>query len=183
MASLKKHLSKFFFKTLGWKFVGEVPKTKKYVVILAPHTSIMDMIYGKLYNWAFDMKPKIMIKKEFFFFPIGSLIKMWGAIPVNRKYPGGIVKQMADNFKNSEELILAITPEGTRSPNPNWKSGFYRITEAANVPLFMTIMDFKTKQIGYLGEHKITGNFKEDLKAIKEKYKHAEGFNKGKFVI
>lgn len=183
MGSLKKKLSRAFFKLKGWELIGELPSTKKYVVILAPHTSIKDMIYGKLYNWAFEMKPQIMVKKEFFFFPVGNIIRMWGAIPINRKYPGGIVKQMADNFKKLDELVLAITPEGTRSPNPNWKSGFYRIAEAANVPLYLSVIDFKTKQIGYIGEHKITGDFKKDIKDIKDKYKNVEGYHKDKFVL
>ena len=183
MSSLKKYLSKSFLKLRGWKFIGEVPKEKKYVVIIAPHTSIFDIIYGKLYHWAFEMKPKIMIKKEFFFFPVGNILKIWGGIPIDRKYAGGVVKQMADNFQNSDEFIIGIAPEGTRSPNPNWKTGFYRIAEAANVPIFLTVIDFKKKEIGFLGEHKRTGDMEKDIKDIKERYRDAEGYHKEKFVI
>ncbi len=183
MGSLKKKLSKSFLKLRGWKFIGEVPKEQKYVVIIAPHTSIFDMIYVKLYHWAFGMKPKIMVKKEFFFFPVGNIIKVWGGIPINRKYAGGVVKQMADNFKNSEEFIIGIAPEGTRSLNSNWKSGFYRIAEAANVPIFLTFIDYKKKEIGFLGEHKITGNIEKDIQDIKERYRGIEGYHKRKFAI
>jgi len=183
MASLKKYLSKSFLKTLGWKFVGEVPKTKKYVVIIAPHTSIFDIIYVKIYHWAFGMKPKFMVKKEFFFFPIGSIIKIWGGIPINRKFAGGVVKQMADNFQKSDEFIIGIAPEGTRSSNSNWKSGFYRIAEAADVPIFLTVIDFKKKEIGFLGEHKKTGDIEKDINDIKERYRGVEGYHKEKFAI
>ncbi len=183
MGAVSKFIGKSFFKIIGWKLVGEVPDVPKYVCVLAPHTSLWDMIWGKMYNWAFEMKPKIMIKKEFFFFPMGILLRLWGAVPINRKYPGGIVNQMADEYKKTEKMILAITPEGTRSPNPNWKTGFYRIAQAANVPIYLTLSDFKSKTAGFIGEFKITGNMEKDIKAIKEHYKGMEGLYKGKFEI
>lgn len=181
--SFQKFISKSFFKIFGWKIIGEVPKTKKYVLIIAPHTSLIDVPVGKMYNWLFNMKVSLMIKKEFFFFPMGILLRKWGGMPINRNYPGGIVKQMADKFEKSEELILSLTPEGTRSPNPNWKTGFHRIATAANVPVYLTFINFKTKEIGFLGEHKLTGDVKLDIDAIKERYRGMEGFRRGKFVI
>ena len=183
MASFKKFIGKSFFKIVGWKFVGEVPDVPKYVCVLAPHTSIWDMVWGKMYNWATGMEPKIMVKKEFFFFPMGWLIKRWGAIPINRQYPGGIVKQIADEFRKADKMILAITPEGTRAPNPNWKTGFYRIAVEANVPIYLTFSDFKSKSAGFIGEFKPTGDIEKDMKAIKEHYRGMEGLHKGKFVI
>ena len=183
MASFKKFIGKSFFKIIGWKFTGEIPDVPKYVCALAPHTSILDMIWGKMYNWAVGMEPKIMVKKEFFYFPMGWLLRRWGAIPINRQYPGGIVKQIAEEFRKSDKMILAITPEGTRSPNPEWKTGFYRIALEANVPIYLTYSDFKTKTAGFIGEFIPTGDIDADMKAIKEQYKGIEGFHKEKFVI
>ncbi len=184
MASFKKFIGKSFYKIKGWKFIGSVPTAPKYVCVLAPHTSIWDMVYGKMYNWAMGMEPKIMVKKEFFFFPMGALIKSWGAIPIDRKYPGGVVKQITDNIKKNENFILAITPEGTRSPNPNWKSGFYRIALAAKIPIYVSFIDFKTKTAGFVGNEFIpTGNTEKDINEIKEKYRGMEGLHKGKFKI
>lgn len=181
--SIQKFISKSFFRMFGWKVVGEVPVTKKYVMVIAPHTSLLDVPVGKMYNWLVDMKVSLMIKKEFFFFPMGALLRKWGGIPINRNYPGGIVQQMADKFANSEKLIVSLTPEGTRSPNPNWKTGFHRIATAANVPVYLTCINFKTKEIGFIGEHKLTGDIKADIDAIKERYRGMEGFRKGKFVL
>jgi 1-acyl-sn-glycerol-3-phosphate acyltransferase len=183
MASFKKFIGKTFFKLIGWKFEGELPKNPKYVCVLAPHTSIWDMILGKMYNWGTGMQTKIMVKKEFFFFPMGSLLRLWGAIPINRQYPGGIVKQMTDTFNEKSEFILTITPEGTRAPNPDWKSGFYRIAVEADVPIFIAIADFKSKRAGFLGQFIPTGNQEKDIQAIKEYYRGMEGLRKGKFVI
>ena len=183
MGEVSKFIGNSFFKIIAWKLVGEVPKVPKYVCVLAPHTSLWDMVWGKMYNWAFEMKPKIMIKKEFFFFPMGPLIRLWGAIPIDRKFPGGIVKQMAEQYSIQDKMILAITPEGTRSLNPDWKTGFYRIAQAAGVPIYLTFSDFKSKSAGFMGEFKITGDMNKDIKAIKEKYKDMEGIFKDKFSV
>ncbi|MCF6365098.1 MAG: 1-acyl-sn-glycerol-3-phosphate acyltransferase [Bacteroidales bacterium] len=183
MASFKRFTAKTFFKIVRWKVVGDIPDVPKYVMVIAPHTSFLDVIYGKMYNWLVDMKATIMIKEEFFFFPMGALLRHWGGIPINRKYPGGIIAQMTEEFNKSEKMILSITPEGTRSPNPDWKTGFYRIAVSANVPIYLTLIDFKSKTLGFLGEHKITGDMKSDINAIKERYRGMEGYRKGKFVI
>jgi len=181
--SIQKFISKSFFKIFKWEIIGEVPKTKKYVMVIAPHTSLLDVPMGKMYNWIINMKVSLMIKKEFFFFPMGLLLRQWGGIPINRNYPGGIVQQLADKFKNSEELIVSLTPEGTRAPNPNWKSGFHRIATAANVPVYLTCIDFKSKKIGFIGEHKLTGDIQKDIDDIKKRYVGMEGYKKGKFVL
>ncbi len=129
------------------------------------------------------MKPKIMVKKEFFFFPVGPLIKFWGAIPIDRSYPGGIVAQIADAFNKNERMILAITPEGTRKANPDWKTGFYRIAKEAHVPMYISFIDFKSKRAGFFGEFPPTDDQDADIKAIKEMYRGMEGLKKGRFAI
>jgi len=183
MGKLSKFIGKSFYKLQGWEFYGEVPMVAKYICVLAPHTSIWDMVWGKMYNWANDMKPKIMVKKEFFFFPVGPVIKKWGAIPIDRQYPGGIVAQIADEFRKNEKMSIAITPEGTRGANPNWKTGFYRISKEANVPMYISFIDFKSKRAGFFGEFKSSDNMEADIKTIKEMYRGMEGRIKGQFAI
>jgi 1-acyl-sn-glycerol-3-phosphate acyltransferase len=183
MGAFNRFIGRSFFKLIRWELKENNPDVPKYVCVLAPHTSIWDMIWGKMYNWATDMKPIIMVKKEFFFFPMGPLLKLWGSFPIDRNYPGGVVQQMADEFKKRDTMILAITPEGTRKANPDWKTGFYRIAEAADVPIYVSYSDFKSKKAGFFGEFKRTGNMEEDIKAIKEMYRGMEGLYRGKFAI
>lgn len=163
--------------------VGEVPTEEKYVAVVAPHTSFMDMIIGKFYNWAIGMKPNIMVKKEFFFFPMNILIKSWGGIPVDRKNAVNIVDQMSEYFKKKKKLILVITPEGTRSLNTEWKTGFYRIAEKAEVPIYMIFGDFKKKTVGFLGKFEPTGNMEEDIKKIKRNFVGITGYHENKFSV
>jgi 1-acyl-sn-glycerol-3-phosphate acyltransferase len=42
-----------------------------------------------------------------------------------------------------------ITPEGTRSYTPYWKSGFYRIAKAAGVPIQLGFVDSARRQAGF----------------------------------
>jgi 1-acyl-sn-glycerol-3-phosphate acyltransferase len=183
ITSIKKSYGKLLLKILGWKIVGELPKDEKYVAVIAPHTSIMDMFIGKIYNWAVGMKPSIMVKKEFFFFPVGLIIRSWGGIPVDRQNAASIVDQMAEKFKKRKKLILAITPEGTRALNTEWKTGFYRIAEKAQVPIYMVFGDFKKKTVGILGKFETTGNMEEDIKAIKRHFVGITGYHEHKFSV
>ena len=96
---IKQELCKFiFFDILGWKTTGQFPvNTKKLIVIIAPHTSMMDFILGWLYYGIHGRKAYFAIKKEFFFFPLGYLLKAMGSIPVDRKKTS-LIDQMAQEF-------------------------------------------------------------------------------------
>jgi 1-acyl-sn-glycerol-3-phosphate acyltransferase len=79
---------------------------------------------------------------------------------------------------------LAITPEGTRQANPDWKMGFYYIAKKADIPILLVGLDFKEKKAKILDLFKPTDNEALDIKAIKEKYigitaKHPELFDLG----
>ena len=43
-------------------------------------------------------------------------------------------------------LYLIITPEGTRSANPNWKRGFHHVATKAEVPILVVSVD-STKRV------------------------------------
>ena len=58
------------------------------------------------------------------------------------------VDQMAEIFRKSERLVLAIVPEGTRSKAEYWKTGFYYIAREAGVPVLMGFVDFSRKITG-----------------------------------
>ena len=179
----KKIYGKSVLKILGWKTVGEIPTDEKYIAVVAPHTSILDMLIGTIYNWSMGVKPNIMIKKEFFFFPLGMLLRSWGGIPIDRQNAVNYVDQMADFFKTRDRMILFITPEGTRALATEWKTGFYRIAEKADVPIYMIFGDFKKKTVGFLGKFETTGNMEEDMKSIKRNFVGISGYHKHKFTV
>ena len=51
-------------------------------------------------------------------------------------------------FEREDHLFLALAPEGTRRYVPHWKSGFYRIATAAQVPVVLAFIDYESKELG-----------------------------------
>lgn len=122
---MKKRLYSFiYYRLLGWKTNVTVPNYDKCVICAAPHTSNWDLFIGKLFYGAIGRKTSFMMKKEWFFFPLGLIFRAIGGIPVDRSRNTSLVDQMANRFAGSKLFHLAITPEGTRKSNPNWKKGF-----------------------------------------------------------
>jgi 1-acyl-sn-glycerol-3-phosphate acyltransferase len=73
-----------------------------------------------------------------------------GGIPVDRTQPGaGVVEQMAARLEKEEQLLLALSPEGTRSSVDRWKTGFHRIARAANVPIMAVALDYGPRKIRF----------------------------------
>ena len=178
-----KYIAKFILWVWGWKIVAGMPADiKKCVVVMAPHTSMWDFVLGRLAWFVLGLKVKFLIKKEMFFFPLGVLIKWLGGIPVNRSKSGKLVEHIAAYFGQQDAFYLVITPEGTRSLNPNWKKGFYYIAEKANVHIALGYLDY-SKKIGGIGTiYKPSGNYDKDFKVIEEFYhdkvaRHPEKFN------
>ena len=40
---------------------------------------------------------------------------------------------------------MAVTPEGTRSRQEKWKTGFYYLAKKSNVPICLGYLDYKLK--------------------------------------
>lgn len=166
-----KKLSSFLFHLLGWKAVGEIPPDiKKYIIIAAPHTSNWDFFYGRLFFLMKGIPLKFFIKQEWYVFPFNYLFKILGGIPVNRSKHQKLTDQIAEVFNHYDELAILIPPEGTRSYNPNWKKGFYYISQKANVPIILGYIDYENKIGGFGPVFNVTGNVEKDIETIKKFY-------------
>jgi hypothetical protein len=51
-----------------------------------------------------------------------------------------------------------IAPEGTRAAAATWKSGFWRIADAADVPVVMAFIDGESKTAGFGPAVRIAGD-------------------------
>ena len=177
-----KKFAHLLLKIGGWKVLPFTPTDKKYIVIVAPHTSFWDFVVGKLVCVQKGIFAKFFIKKEFFFFPIKYALKALGGIPIDRKHAQNIVSYTTELFEKSENLVIIITPEGTRKRVEKWKKGYYLLAKRANVPIYTGFMDFKTRDCGIIKQVPVTGNYEEDFKEIEKIYrgmhgKHPERFN------
>jgi 1-acyl-sn-glycerol-3-phosphate acyltransferase len=163
-------ISKYLLELLGWKLSGSVPGIKRYVIIVAPHTSNWDYFFGQLFCMATGLKAKIMIKKELFYFPLGIFLRALGGIPVDRRGKTDIVEQMIRQFEIRDSFILTIAPEGTRKRVSEWKTGFHRIAAGADVPVLPGFIDYKKKLIGTGQLFYLSDNIGDDMAKIKEFY-------------
>ncbi len=87
---------------------------KKAIIIGVPHTSAWDFVISYLYYTSVGGVAHIMIKKEFFVWPIGFFLRKMGALPIDRTKGASVVKQVINEMNSREMMHLAITPEGTR---------------------------------------------------------------------
>ncbi len=178
-------LSKMALKLFGWKEEGRFPEGKKYVVVAAPHTSMFDFVWGRLYyNWR-RKSVRFMVKDKYFFFPLGFWLKSLGALPVIMDKRIGLVKLMVNEFRQRDEFLLTITPEATRKRVNRWKMGFYHIALEAQVPIVLGYIDYKTKTLGVKTTIIPTGNEEADMEIIRKVYesvgaRHPEKFNNEK---
>ena len=181
---MKQRLFKFIFKNiLGWKAVFNVEIPDKCVICVAPHTSNWDLLIGKLFYGAYNRKASFMMKKEWFFFPLGPLFKALGGIPVHRGKNTSLVDQMSERFNSTSYFNLAITPEGTRNPNSEWKKGFYYIALGANIPVVLAGLDYSTKTITIGKKFNPSGDIDTDMPMIKDFFKHYKGKNPENFIL
>ncbi len=178
-----RNISRFIYFITGWKAVGYVPKEiTKAVFLVAPHTSTLDFYIGRLYCWINRLPMKVMVKKEAFTGPLGSLLKKVGGMPIDRSKTSNKVNQIVRMFNENDNMLLTIAPEGTRKLNPNWKMGFYYIALQAKVPILLSFIDYEKKTAGIGPPFYPSGDVEKDFKEIEDFYrdkraKHPERFN------
>ena len=171
-----KKLASFTFHAFGWKAVGELPSNiRKYILVGAPHTSNWDFFYGMLFFLMKGIPLKYFIKKEWYFFPFNYLFKALGGVPVDRSTNKNLTDQMAEIFEKYDELAILITPEGTRSYNPDWKKGFYFIAQKTGAPIILGYIDYEKKVGGFGPVLKTTGDVDKDSELMKNFYKDKKG--------
>lgn len=177
------NLSAWILKIFGWKTVYSVTEPDKSVICVAPHTSNWDFIVGKLCYWAIEKKAGFLMKKSWFVFPLGYIFKAMGGVPIDRSKRMSVTQQMVEEFNKREKFHLAITPEGTRKPNPEWKKGFYYIAKGSGVPIQLAYLDFGKREMGITEVFYPTDNEQADFKYIFNYYKGVEAKKPENFII
>ena len=170
-------LCKWILTTLGWEIHGVVPDTRKYIIIAAPHTSNWDFPLGIMAIKALKMDVRWIGKHTIFRWPFGWFFRALGGTPVDRAKSRDLIPQLTRLFDQSEALIFALAPEGTRRKTDHWKSGFYQLARAANVPIALGYLDFGRKRVGFSHSFHPGSDIKEDFKLIRDYYKDKQGKN------
>jgi len=163
------------FGAMGWRLEGDFPARPKMVVIVAPHTSNWDFIVGILAVFAIGIRARFIAKHTLFKPPLGWLMRWFGGIPVNREAPQGMVPQAVEAIQKAQSVFLAITPSGTRSSTRPWKSGFYRIAAAAQVPIMPIAFDGEHKTIRLYPAFEPSGDYEADLPRLRAYFEGVRG--------
>ena len=168
LTPLLRVLSKISLKIIRWRVEGSLPTDhKKYVLIVAPHTSNWDFILFVFTVSVLRLQPSVLIKHTLFIGPLGWFLRYCGAIPVNRKQAGSLVTYISDIYAAKEEFVLIITPEGTRSPNAKWKRGFHHVATTAGVPILVVYVDSARRKIGVEGLMQPSEDIDADIQTLK----------------
>jgi 1-acyl-sn-glycerol-3-phosphate acyltransferase len=168
-------IGKLWLWLFGWKIQGEAPTHRKFVLIAAPHTSNWDFPFMLATAYAMRVRISWLGKHTLFIPPWGWCMRKLGGIPVDRRAPHSLVTQIAEKFKTSDALILAVPPEGTRSKVAVWRSGFYHIASESGVPIGLGYLDYSRKLCG-LGMFVMpSGNVNEDMNKIRGFYRSVRG--------
>ena len=163
------------YKKMGWKTDVTENHPDKYIICIAPHTSNWDFIIGQLYSGAEGIKCNFLMKKEWFFWPMGLLMRRLGGIPVWRSKHTSMTDNLAETARQMKSFHLCVTPEGTRSPNPDWKLGFYFIALKAKLPILLYGADFATRTIVCHKTIIPNGDVEAQMREVKDYFKDFKG--------
>lgn len=180
---IKKICSWILYRFMGWTKDVTVDHPDKYIICLAPHTSNFDFLLGELYALSEGLKINFLMKKEWFFWPLGGFFKHLGGIPVWRDKHTSMTDRLADEAKKQDKFALCITPEGTRSLNPDWKKGFYYIALKAQIPILLYGVDYEKKLIKSTEGFIPSGDIENEMKRIKLYFKDFKGRHPENFTI
>jgi 1-acyl-sn-glycerol-3-phosphate acyltransferase len=174
-------IAKLFVKLGKWK-VEPFPDVPKAVVLMAPHTSAWDFVYGRMYFLLKRKMPHVLIKKESFKGIMGPILKKLGGIPVDRGRGTAIPPQIIKEFKRNDEFYLIITPEATRKKNKNWKKGFIKIAKSIDVPVVLGYLDCENRVWGIMPELlDMSGTDDEIMERVKKAYTGYKGIYPDQF--
>jgi len=173
--TLAIRIARGLLRLIGWQIEGDLPDAPKFVLIVFPHTSNWDVPIGLICGHALGLLSGwpygYMVKDSAIRWPvIGRVLRALGGIPINRRSANHLVEQIAAILRQSDRLMLAITPEGTRKKTAYWKTGFYHIAREAQVPIVLAFLDYARK-VGGIGPTILpSGDIETDFEIIRQFY-------------
>ncbi|WP_338845744.1 1-acyl-sn-glycerol-3-phosphate acyltransferase [Massilia sp. W12] len=179
MRTLKQKLALWLLLRLGWRLLLAPFPGPRGVLIVYPHTSNWDFPVGMLAKWCCGVHINWIGKESLFRgvcgFLFGRILRSWGGEPVVRNVQTGASAQLAARMREADWFWLAMSPEGTRRYQPQWRSGFYHIALQAQAPLGLGFIDYGKREIGVTDFIMLSGDREQDLAAIRAAYAGRQG--------
>lgn len=167
-------LGRLILSLFGWKVTGSLPNVPKAVLIGGPHTSNWDGVVTLAAMAMLRLDARVMIKDSAFVGPLGSLLRWLGAMPIDRNSAQDVVQQTVSRFNDHDRLMIIVSPEGTRDGASQWKTGFWRIANAAKVPIIVATADHQKKEVAFPGLVMPSGDMDADIDQVLEFYRGVE---------
>lgn len=174
----RARLARWLLARAGYELVGTFPR--RGIVVGAPHTSNWDFVLAVLVFWAHDVRPRVLVKSEMFWWPLGVLLRGLGAIATDRRGGRGLVEKLTREAERSDRFVLALAPDGTRSVTDHWKSGFYRLALATGLPVTLAFVDGPSRRVGTGPTIEITGEVGADMDRIRAFFADKRGVRPGR---
>jgi 1-acyl-sn-glycerol-3-phosphate acyltransferase len=177
-------LARELLRWMGWKIDFQGLPAMQGVAILYPHTSNWDFPVAMLLKSAMGIEVKFWAKDSLFNIPVfGRWLRWLGGVPLMRNAASGVVAQMVALIQRkkteSSYFWLALSPEGTRSYQPGWRSGFYRVALEAGVPLALASLDYSKKILVLRHYVYLSGDTAQDMQDIALVYEGVQGYRPG----
>lgn len=174
-----RFIGRAILRLAGWKLSGSIPDIPRFVMIVAPHTSNWDFPIGLAAKWALGFHVSFLGKDTLFRPPIGWFMRAVGGIPVNRKTANAVVDKSAQTFRQRAQMVLVLAPEGTRHKVDKWRSGFWHIARAADVPIVCAAIDWGTKEVRFGPTRTVDPAVEPavDIARIKAHYNNTRGYH------
>jgi 1-acyl-sn-glycerol-3-phosphate acyltransferase len=106
-----------------------------------------------------------------------------GGIPVWRSKKTSMTDNLVATAHQERACHLCITPEGTRSLNPEWKKGFYYIAQKAELPILLYGVDYEKRHIQCTKTIIPNGDIDSQMREIKLYFKGFKGKHPENFTI
>lgn len=177
--ALSRAFGRAILRLGGWRIVGQFPDLRRMVIIAAPHSSAWDAVWGLAAKLAMGVDIVFLAKAELFRGPLGLLLRALGGRAVDRSRAHGVVEQAVATLLSGERCWLVLAPEGTRKRVETWKSGFWHIARAADVPVFCAWFHYPDKTIGLGETFTMTRDPAADMARIRAYYVPYVGKNRG----
>jgi 1-acyl-sn-glycerol-3-phosphate acyltransferase len=172
---IREFIGRAVLRVTRWRAEGTAPDDPKYVLIAAPHTSNWDLLYLLALSFALGVKVSWLGKDSLFKGPMGFVLRRFGGVPVRRGQRTGMVESLATEFERAQSLVVVIPPEATRGTTDHWKSGFYRVAVAAQVPIVCGYLDYGPRVGGFGRVVWPTGDLDADMAVFRSFYADIQG--------
>jgi 1-acyl-sn-glycerol-3-phosphate acyltransferase len=172
---IRRLIARIFWAFSRWRLVTEPAPQRPSILIGAPHTSNWDFVVMLAITWRLNIRVRWLGKKSLFNGWRGPIMRSLGGIPVDRAAPSNVVSEVLDLIRAGKIFSLVITPDGTRSGNTHWKSGFYRIAREAQIAVTLGYVDRSTMTTGIGPTFELSGDVSRDMDRIRAFYADKAG--------